>query len=37
MNIIDVLIDVGIVLTTVYCVVLAVYQVKDQIHKNRRR
>lgn len=34
---IDILVTVGIVLTTVYCVVLAVYQVKDQIHKNRRR
>lgn len=34
---IDLLVTVGIVLTTIYCVVLVVYQVRDQIYKNRRR
>lgn len=35
---IDLLVTVGIVLTTVYCVVLAVvYQVRDAIYKYRRR
>lgn len=36
MNIIDVLVDVGIVLTAGYCVVVVVIQVRDQIRKNRR-
>ena len=36
MNIIDVLVNVGIVLTGLYCVVLAYFQVKDWIRKRRR-
>jgi hypothetical protein len=36
MNIIDLLVDVGIVLTAGYCVVLGFIQVRDQIRKNRR-
>ena len=36
MNIIDVLVNVGIVLTGVYCTVMAYVQIKDWIRKRRR-
>ena len=37
MNIIDLLIDVGIVLTAGYCAVLGFIQVRNEIDKYRRR
>jgi hypothetical protein len=34
--IVDVLVNIGIVLTGVYCVVMAYVQIKDWIRKRRR-